>query len=241
MRLRRLTSEGVAQFCSYLDQLESEPGRLVPVHLLEDAAFSEPVGTAVEVQKGPFGSRYAAARYLDSMLRDTGVKDVDRDVGMWAWLTLLYFDEICPKDRSGARKPKERARYVPEPENYKRYYRHALLGAFLAFRAHRDEPRRAMALLFQPLHIIDDIIAQLAAYQEIISNKSLIQLATELYLDPVSGEPKAGARSKGAGSPRRLTAVLDQFDVTWDLYAMSLAEFWAVLPKEFDRFRPSIT
>jgi hypothetical protein len=239
MRLRRLTPQGIAQFSEYLDLLENESIRLVPTHLLEDAVCSEQFGAATEIQKKTFGSRYAAAEYLDSLLCNTGVTDLDRDVGLWAWLTLFYFDEVCPKDKTGGRSPKERARYMPEPENHQRYYRHGLLGAYLIFRAHRDEPKRAMALLYQPLHIIDDIIAQLAAYQEIISNKSIIAMATKLYLDPVTGEPKVGARAKGPGSPRRLAAVLDQFDVTWDLYAMSLKEFWAVLPKEFDRFRPA--
>jgi hypothetical protein len=66
-------------------------------------------------------------------------------------------------------------------------------------------------------------------------------MATKLYLDESTGERKKGAGGKGLGSPRRLAAVLDQFDVTWDLYAMSVKEFWTVLPKEFDKFRPAGT
>lgn len=238
MKLRRLTPQGIEQFSEYLDLLEKEPTRLAPTHLLEDALYSEPFGSAPIIQAKTLGSRYAAAEYLDSVLCKTGVTDLDRDVGVWTWLTLLYFDEVCPKDKTGLRSPKERPRYIPEPQNFQRYYRHALLGAYVVFRAHKDDPRRAMALLYQPLHIIDDIIAQLAAYQEIISNKSLIAMATLLYLDPISNQPKAGARSKGPGSPRRLAAILDQFDLTWDLYAISLKEFWDILPKEFDKFRP---
>jgi len=241
MRLRRLTLQGIAQFSEYLDMLENEPTRLAPTHLLEDAACSEQFGAATEIRKKTFGSRYTAAQYIDSVLANTGVADVDRDVGLWAWLTLFCFDELCPKDKAGHRSLRERPAYIPEPQNFQRYYRHLLLGPYLIFRAHSDNPKRAMALLCQPLHIIDDIIAQLAAYQEIISNKTIIQMATHLYLDPASGERKKGAGGKGPGSPRRLAAVLDQFDVTWDLYAMSLKEFWAVLPKEFEKFRPAAT
>jgi hypothetical protein len=206
---------------------------------LEDAVCSGPFGTPTEVQKKTFGSRYAAAEHLDSALNEAGVADADRDVGLWAWLTLFYFDELCPKDKAGHRFLRERPAYIPEPQNFQRYYRHLLLGPYLIFRAHSDNPKRAMALLCQPLHIIDDIIAQLAAYQEIISNKTIIEMATHLYLDTESGERKKGAGGKGPGSPRRLAAVLDQFDVTWDLYAMSLKEFWAVLPNEFEKFRPA--
>ena len=54
-----------------------------------------------------------------------------------------------------------------------------------------------------------------------------------------SVEGGKGAGGKGGGSPRRLADILWQFDVTWDLYAMSLKEFWAVLPQEFEKFRPA--
>lgn len=238
MRLRRLTPQGIAQFSEYLDLLENEPTRLVPTHLLEDAASSELIDPPVEVERKSLSTRYAAAEYLDSILSKAGIADAERDIGLGAWLTLFFFDELRPKDNK-TKFPLERAAYIPEPQNYKRYYRHRIFGPCLIFRAHRDNPKRAMALLCQPLHIVDDIIGQLAAYQEIVSNKSIVEMATHLYLDPTSGERKKGAGGKGPGSPRRLAAVLDQFDVTWDLYAMSLKEFWAVLPKEFEKFRPA--
>lgn len=237
MNIRKLTTQGITQFSDYLDLLETEPSRLPPVHLLDDPAYSEALGTPTKIESKTFGTRYAAAAYLDSILIKTGASDIDHDVGLWTWLTLFYFDEVCPRDKSGNRSPRERPAYVPEPENFQRYYRHLLLGPHLIFRAHSDKPKRAMSVLCQPLHIIDDIIAQLAARQEIVSNKTIIELATQLYLDPVSGQRKHGAGGKGPGSPRRFTAVLDQFDVTWDLYAMSLSEFWKLLPKEFDKFR----
>jgi hypothetical protein len=241
MKVRRLNAAGIATFTEYLDLLENEPTRIVPKHLLDDPTSSEVCGAPTEIQNKTFGSRFAAAEYLDEVLAKTGTTDLERDVGLWIWLTLFYFDELCPASKSGERELRERPAYVPEPNNWRRYYRHLLLGPFMIFRAHRDDPKRAMALLCQPLHIIDDIIAQLAAYQELVSNKAIVAMATKLYLDESSGERKKGAGGKGPGSPRRLAAVLDQFDVTWDLYAMSLKEFWAVLPKEFDKFRPVAT
>jgi hypothetical protein len=41
----------------------------------------------------------------------------------------------------------------------------------------------------------------------------------------------------GAGCARRLADVLKQFDVTWDLYAMTTDGLLGLLPGEFDRFR----
>ena len=239
MKLRRLTAEGLAKFTEYLDLLENEPTRLVPTNLLEDTVCSEVFGTPTEIEKRTFGTRYAAADYLDEILAKTGVAEVWRDVGAGAWLTLLFFDELCPLNKSGERELRERPAYIPEPQNYQRYYRHLLFGSLLIFRAHRDAPKRAMAFLCKPLPIIDDIVAQLASRQEIVSNPAVVELATHLYFDPESGTTKKGAGGKGGGSPRRLVDILRQFDVTWDLYAMPLKEFWDVLPKEFEKFRPT--
>jgi len=238
MKLRRLTPVGIAKLNEYLDLLESDPKRIPPSNLLEDTESSEIFGKPTEVQKRTFGTRYAAAENLDELLTKTGVTDAERDVGLWAWLTLLFFDELCPKNKTGDREPRERPAYIPEPQNFQRYYRHLLLGPFLIFRAHRSNPKRAMALLCKPLPIIDDIVGQLAARQEFVTNPAVVELATQLYFDPASGTTKKGAGGKGGGSPRRLTDMLWQFDVTWDLYAMSLKEFWTVLPKEFEKFRP---
>lgn len=238
MKIRRLTSEGIAKFGEYLDLLENEPTRLLPSHLLEDAVCSTVCGTPTEIVKQEFGTRYKAAEYLDQILATAGAVDAERDVGLWAWLTLFYFDELCPANKSGARTLRERPAYVPEPQNFQRYYRHLLLGPFLIFRAHKDNPQRAMALLCKPLPIIDDIVAQLASRQEFVSNPAVVELATHLYYDADSATTKKGAGGKGGGSPRRLADILWQFDVTWDLYAMSLTEFWKVLPKEFEKFHP---
>jgi len=239
MKIRKLTAEGIAKFSEYLDLLENEPTRLVPTYLLDGDEYSEVLGKPTEIEKKKFETRYAAAEYLDETLVKTGIPDVGRDIGAGAWLTLFFFDEICPPNKSGERDPRERSAYIPEPENYLRYYRHLLFGALLIFRAHRDDPKRAMAFLCKPLPIIDDIVAQLASRQEIVSNPAVVELVTHLYYDPAIGTARKGSGGKGAGSPRRLVDILRQFDVTWDLYAMSLKEFMKVLPKEFEKFRPA--
>jgi hypothetical protein len=241
MKLRKLTSVGIEEFGAYLDLLETEPTRLMPTQLLENSISTDIFGQPTEIEVKTFGTRYAAAEYLDDILVKSGVLEAERDVGLWAWLTLFFFNELCPPTSAGERELRERPAYIPEPANFQRYYRHLLLGPYLIFRAHRDAPKRAMSLLCKPLPIIDDIVAQLASRQELITNRALIEVATELYFDPATGTTKRGAGGKGGGSPRRLAEILQQFDVTWDLYAMQVSEFLRILPNEFDRFRSSAT
>ena len=94
-----------------------------------------------------------------------------------------------------------------------------------------------MALICGPVSKQGDLIEQLASRQELITNKSLIKAVTELYYNPSTGTNKRGAGGKGAGSPRRLAEVIDQYNLTWDLYAISPDEIIGLLPSEFDRFK----
>jgi hypothetical protein len=129
-------------------------------------------------------------------------------------------------------------RWIPEVNNFQRYYRHLLAGPYRIFRAHRDDPERALALLCGPLDKPGDIVEQLASRQEIVTNKAIMLGATRLYIDPATRKPRRGAGGRSGGSPRRLADVLKQFDVTWDLYAMTADNLLGLLPSEFDRFRP---
>lgn len=237
MNLRRLNPSGLQSFSQYLDLLPSEPERLPPFDLLESAEHTEMVVPSATIEHIAPATRFEMAQHVHSVLASTGIVDIERDVGLWAWLTLFHFDLVCPPATGGARRARERAAYLPEPNNFQRYYRHLLLGAYLIYRANEDNPARAMAFLCKPPHVIDDVVAQLAARQEYVTNRAVVDLATRLYFDPATGAHRRGAGGKGKGSARRLADVLAQFDVTWDLYAMGSGDFLRVLPPEFDRFK----
>jgi hypothetical protein len=161
---------------------------------------------------------------------------VERDAGLWGWLSLYYFDQVCPKDVNGHRKVRERARYIPAVSDFRKYYRHLLAGPYRVYRAHRLAPDNALVLLCGPLHRPGEIVEQLIARQEIVTNPNAVGLATKIYYDASTGSFRRGAAAKGNGSARRLADVLNQFDVTWDLYWMAPARLLAKLPAEFEKF-----
>ena len=237
MRLRRLNEEGVRRFAEYLDALKTEPALVPPTELLVDAATSEEAAR-VEVAAQKFSSRFEAGSWLFSVLEQTPLRDTARDKGLWAWLSLLHFDAVCPPDGRRHRKPGKVNRHIPEG-GFKTYYRHLLSGPWRIYRAHRDNPNRALALLVQPVSTPGDIVEQIAAYQELVTNRSIVAAATELYVDKPSKQPKRGTQTKRGGGPRRFVDFCNQIDVTWDLYAMSTAEVLAKLPREFQRFQPA--
>lgn len=237
MKLRRLTPEGIAQFTTYLTNLKAEPTLEPPTYLLTEQGSSQAIPAEVDVEDITFATRFDAAAYLDAKLTASGLVSPERDAGLWAWLALFYFDQLCPRGKGGARKVGEYARYIAAMENFQRFYRHLLLGPFMIYRAHGDQPPRARGVLATAVNSPGDIVEQLASRQELITNRAVMGVVTALYVDNETGTLKRGSGGKGVGSPRRLADILNQFDLTYDLYALSTASLVAMLPKEFGRFK----
>lgn len=94
-----------------------------------------------------------------------------------------------------------------------------------------------MILLYGPPGTVGHFYYQLASRQHLVTNRSVLQLATEMYIDPQTQVPKRGAQTRGRpGTIFRFVTILNQLDTTWDLYPMSTKEIAAMLPDEFQRF-----
>jgi hypothetical protein len=237
MKLRRFNAVGLSAFASYRTALVAEPTLAPPKELLEDDALTEILSVAVEIEPRSFATRLDAGIFLNNLIKQAVVSQPERDKGLWNWLTLFFFDEVCPKDGHGRREPQDEARLVAQVDNFQRFYRHLLLGPFLVVRAHEDNPARAMAFLCNPLWKPGEIAEQLASRKELVTNQAVAELATQLYYDPAKQTFRRGAGSSVKGAARRLAALLNQLDLTWYLYGMSGQDILRLLPKEFDRFR----
>jgi hypothetical protein len=237
MKLRRFNSDGIRAFADYRGRLALEPTLPPPTDLLEDPAVTELLPGEVEVSPRSFANRLEAGVFLNDLIDTAKINLPERDRGLWTWLTLFYFDEVCPADGNGRRDPKDEARLVPILDNHQRFYRHLLVGPFLIVRAHHDAPQRAIAMLCNPLWKPGEIAEQLASRKELVTNRAVAEAATQLYYDPNTLSFKRGAGSDVRGAARRLATLHNQLDLTWYLYGLSAVELLQLLPKEFDRFR----
>lgn len=237
MKIRRFNNHGIKRLGEFLDSFSTDSPQEYPTKILTDKETSEDIEKNIEIEAIAFKNRYEAAKYFFELFRDSGIKNIDRDRGLWAWLSLFYFDQLCPMDNNRQRKTGEQARWIPVIDNYRKYYRHLLAGPYRIYRAHRDAPERATILLCGPLHKPGEIVEQLAARLELITNPAVVETATMLYFDRASRQPRKGAAAKINGGARRFAEVLDQFDVTWDLYSMQSSDLIRMLPREFDKFR----
>jgi len=235
--LRRFTTAGVHAFSDYLSALSEDHAARRPDAILSDEAMSEAVPGACELPPGPFETRWDFARSLFAAFETVAISEVDRDSSIWSWLACYYFDQICPVDEGGLRDPGERPLYLLEPQNWKRYYRHLVAGPFRVYKANRDSPERCRALLLGAPDTPGELYEQIAAQQLLVSSKSFVELVGRLYLDSATGKLKRGAGGKAGGSPRRLTQISKQFDLTYDLATLGPSEVMRLLPKEFNRFK----
>jgi hypothetical protein len=239
IQLRRFNQQGVDRFRVAIHALQD--GKTLDVqNLLSDGELTEVLSDEGVLEVRPFANRRDAGQYMfEVMTRAEGeLDDVDRDVGLWSWLAAAWMDEIIHVS-NGVQIPGADARWIPEVGDYRKYYRHLLAGPFQIYRAHRDNPDRAMVILATAVGSPGEAAEQLSARQEIVTNPNLLETATRLYYDPEAGSLKAGHAGKGGGSTRRLAKdIIRQFDLTWDFYGMSPNEILSLLPAEFDRFRP---
>jgi len=242
MILRRLTEDGLSQMRSFLDSLATSNPEDDDREILTDSATSAPLPVAITIDEAQsFPRRYEAGKYLFEQLaplRSARYQCLERDSGVWAWLALLWFDQLCPADRHGRRKPGEHARFIPEMVGF-RYYRHLLLGPYVIYAAHRDAPERALCVLTQKLHSPGDLVGQIASRQMLVTSRAVVELATSLFCDK-DGRQRSGvqdSRRETPGTPRRLADVLMQFDLTYDLHSISSNQLSSLLPAEFGRWR----
>jgi hypothetical protein len=233
-----LNEAGIDRFEQYLAVLRGGGNAEPPTDALTSPEYSEPLGATIEVEDRDFDSRLDWARYIDEKLEGKGLKNVERDVGLWAWLALFYVKRLLPSKKNGRKKLGEVAMWVPQIRDFRRYYRHLLAGPYRIFRAHRTQPENALILLGGPFGSHGEVVEQFASRLEIVTNRGLIESLTTLYWDTAGKKLRRGAGGKEAGSARRLADVLQQFDLTWDLYALTAPSMLGLLPKEFDKFRP---
>src|SRR5262249_33547312 len=151
--LHRFTEQGLSAFEKMLQDLRANPRAWVLRELLSDPSMSEPVSGGPVMENRTFESRLEAATYLEGVCETAAIVEPERDAALWAWLTLYYFDTVCPLEPDGTRECKDSARYIPEYDNFRKRYRHLLCGPYRILRAHNDDPSRALVLLCGPVHV----------------------------------------------------------------------------------------
>ena len=124
-----------------------------------------------------FTDRYDIAVYLNRVMHydySDNKDSYDQDIGLWSWLALVYFDQICGDTI------RAEANYIYNTHS-QRSYRHCIFGPYYLFDRYGEYSR---------LHIsgnIDEMgngIEQAISRDYLMSNRVARELMTLIYADP---------------------------------------------------------
>jgi hypothetical protein len=239
MDLRKFTDKGLERFRGYLRELREGSVAEPPFHLLTDSEFSKPVQGGVQLEPTRFQSRLDLARYLDQAMEEVPERPdkLAADVHLWSWISLFYFDQVSPANDSRRRKPGRDYRHILEP-GYPNGHRHLLAGAYLVYTVYGWGEELSRLLLYKALSVESRFHHQIVARQNLITNRGIMEALHILYHDDVKNKPKRVPKMNDyePGSLYRFVGVIQQLDLTYDLYSMSGPEIVSLLPEEFSHW-----
>ncbi|HMK44220.1 MAG TPA: hypothetical protein VK445_08795 [Dissulfurispiraceae bacterium] len=232
--LRMLTDDGIRAFRVYLQGLRQGSRMAPPREMLLSPHQSEEFPIPVAVEQRTFASRIEFCRYMTEVIGKIPYNLIDGDIHLWSWLSLFYFDQVCPVRTDETRRPGMDYRHIPF-RDYRYRHRHLMEGAYHVYHLYGDE---AALLLCSPLYQENAFHHELAGRQVMIANPAIISVATELYYDVEKERPKTGSGQwSNPGTLRRFIDVVNQLDMTHDLFTMTPRRLMELLPPEFDAWK----
>lgn len=234
--IRRFTDRGIETFDQTLNSVESGELQDLPANLLTDDVLTSAVSPDVIIEPQVFVTKYKMVDYLFPRISLLDLPDKLYDVGLLTWLTAYYFDSICPKDKSGKRNLRQRARYVTtDAKNWRRYYKHQIALPLRLFASHGDLPK---VIFCQSPSGLGDFDEELGSRQEIAMSKGILESADILYWDSNEEKAKRGATTRNKpGTLRRFITIIQQLEVNYDLHSMTGNQIVELFPKhEFSKW-----
>lgn len=233
MILRRFNEAGLAEFRRFLQQCRETPDMSVPVDMLGNTNLTSLVDERIEVYDVAFGSRRDAAEYLKSALSPLQESDLRLDAGLWTWLTLFYFDQICSL-RDGQRVVRNDYHYVFEPRNQRHFYRHLL---FLAWRILTIAPSHNRLFLDAKLAVLDKKTSEIMKRLYLTRIPCIFEALDRIYWDPARKGMRPGLVSPGRRVPGdlffRFPLRIRQLEMTYDLQSLNADQLIELLGDEF--------
>jgi len=234
--LRVFTVEGIEHFRRYIQHVKARQIIDSPDALIEDERLTQVIDADTYIEFYPFPTALDMAIYLHPIIKQLQLPDKFYNPGLYSWLSAFYFDVVCPIEK-GIRKPGEETRYIPSLDrNFRRDYRHLIAAPLRMFDAHGVE--RTRLLLYLAPYKRSEFLREIMETQELAMNSGVLEAITLLYWDDQKNLPKVGSVTKQKpGTLRRFVAVMNQFNLTYDLHAMSGQQIVSLLPKrEFNRW-----
>jgi hypothetical protein len=237
--VRAFKELGIESFRKQLEELRADPSK-EPQPLWRDDSLTEIVSGNAEVESRDFATKFEFGRYAverfsgkisDRVLRSTP--------GLWSWLASFYLPQLCPIDSPGRRKkPLGDEKYISSSTDIRiGMDKHLLFFPWKLVSIHGEKAEWALS---PALGIDSKVLRELAtSYRRNVSPEYLL-LARRMYFDETKQAIRRGATSHNRpGNLRRLKDVMNQLDLTFDVFGLPAQGLIELLPKrEFIRWLP---
>lgn len=236
MIVREFNENGITQFEAFLKDLRQNPRTGVPWNLLQDVSLTQVVTPNVQLEQRLFSTRADAAQYLSDKLKPIPEREVVDNRGLWTWLSLFFFDSVCPVGNSG-RKVRSTEFYIYYPKNPHRAYYHLLC---VPWRIVRMAPRYCRLFLCGPVHQQSEVTQVVMKRLYLLRIPCIFEVLDRLYWDEPRGRPRRGIVTRGKVTPgdlrHRLPIRIRQLEKTYDLVSLSADQLIELLGDEFRQF-----
>lgn len=236
-RARRLTPEGVRRAREFLDQLRADPSvePSTPDEVLYDPDSARAFLDAPEVSHIPLRTRRDAAEYVDSLSPSVTARLAD-DWAFWSWLGMYHLSDIITPDRR-QRVSAVHETFIVGEDNFGQRDRHRNY-LWISWRIASQFGEDARFSLDRDIMEIGEITRHATESRRVFNSVAVARLIWALFTD--GDRLKRGAVNKsGRGTLRHLLRVLGQLERTYDVYGMELDALLAILPPDFDRWKPA--
>lgn len=236
-QMRRFTDEGIDQARIWLansrQALDSSDTR----GMLESTLLTEAKGRPISKEIfGPsaFKDKLALAKALEEAVVASGLneRDFEDDRGFWTWMSINFF-KFLVSSKGGVG---EDALWIYDPANWRKVYRHKMAPLWLVYRAHKDNPSRLNGVLGISVNKTGEVYEQMMSRKWIVLSPGIMALVTNLYFDEKGKGLKKGSGGKDEGAARRLSTVLDQLRLTYDIEQLNSEVLSRMLPNDFHKF-----
>jgi len=236
-----LNEDGLAAFSDFLRNARNGGApRPVPEALLTNAMTSSEIPDAPDLELLPAQiTRYELAQYLDERFREVDPKLIEGDRGLgdrgfWGAVALRYFELLTPGFRAG-KAPFAENCYIPETRSSMaglRFFRHRIAGVVRVYKRFGTDSE---PLLLTPPGEQSSLYVTITDSVFYTETRCLVEAINLLYFDARNRRLRRGYDAADEpGTLRRLLAVLDQLDLTYDLLGLDGKTLLRQLPEEFD-------
>jgi hypothetical protein len=235
MKIHRFNQQGIEAFRNELQRCRENTALRPDVSLLENETFTEIVAD-VDLQPRIFQTKGEAGLFLRDMFQQCGLtnNELMSDIGLWSWLSLFYFNSVCPK---GTRVKSDYWYIYAIKGPYKW---HALIHSlFVSWRVMEYAGNYHQLISTTPIGSGNKFTEQVMKRLFLLRIPCIFETLEKIYWDPKEGKifPRIVSDDVPGNICNRFPAVIQQLSLTYDMPSLTADKLIELLGDEFQLYQ----